>query len=40
MKIIEKKILKAVKVVAKKQSIDPLIPGCVTIYHQPKRPKK
>ncbi len=39
MKTIEKKVLKAVKAVAKKQTIDPPIPGCVTIYHQPKRPK-
>ncbi|WP_294242674.1 AgrD family cyclic lactone autoinducer peptide [Pseudobutyrivibrio sp.] len=40
MKIVEKKILKMVKVVAKKQITDPPIPGCVTFYHQPKRPKK
>lgn len=40
MKIVEKKILKMVKVVAKKQITDPLIPGCVTFYHQPKRPRK
>lgn len=40
MKIVEKKILKAIKVVAKKQTTDPSIPGCVIIYHQPKRPKK
>jgi len=40
MKKAEKKILEALKVVAKKQTIDPPFPGCVSIYHQPKRPKK
>lgn len=40
MKIVETKILKMVKVVAKKQTIDPPVPGCITFYHQPKRPKK
>ncbi len=40
MKSVEKKLLKAVKVVAKKQTVDPRVPGCVVFYHQPKRPKK
>lgn len=40
MKIVEKKVLKAVKVVAKKQTGDPRIPGCVAFYHQPKRTRK
>lgn len=40
MKALEKKVLKAVKAVAKKQVIDSKIPECVVIYHQPKRPSK
>lgn len=40
MKSLEKKVLKAVKAVAKRQAIDPRIPECVVIYHQPKRPQK
>lgn len=41
MKNAEKQLLKAVKVAAKKQTDDPSkIPGCPTIFHQPKRPKK
>lgn len=36
----EKQFLKVVKIIAKKQTIDPPIPGCISIYHQPKRPKK
>ena len=40
MKNVEKKMLKAVKAAAKKQSIDPPIPECIVLYHQPKRPKK
>ncbi len=40
MKKTEKQLLKVVKVVTKKQTIDPPIPGCITIYHQIKRPKK
>lgn len=40
MKALEKKILKTVKVVAKKHTIDPQVPGCIVLYHQPKRPQK
>lgn len=40
MKTIEKNVLKAVRVVVKKQTGDPRIPGCVAFYHQPKRPRK
>lgn len=40
MKALEKNVLRAVKAVAKKQVIDPKIPECVIIYHQPKRPQK
>ena len=40
MKAIEKKLLKTVKNIAKKQAIDPQVPGCVILYHQPKRPQK
>ncbi len=40
MKKAEKQLLKVVMIVAKKQTIDPPIPGCISIYHQPKRPKK
>ncbi len=39
MKSAERQILKAVKAAAKKQT-DPKIPGCLVLYHQPKRPKK
>ncbi len=40
MKNVEKKALNLVKMAVKKQSVDPKIPGCQVIYHQPKRPKK
>ena len=40
MKVTEKEILKVVKIITKKSTIDPRIPGCLTIYHQPKRPRK
>lgn len=34
--LLEKKILKAGKIVAKKQTINQPIPSCVIFYHQPK----
>lgn len=40
MKNVEKQLLKAVKDITKKKTIDPRIPGCISFYHQPKRPKK
>lgn len=41
MKNAERQLLKVVKVVAKKQTDDPTkVPGCLFLYHQPKRPKK
>ena len=40
MKKVEKQILKVVKLVARKQTIDPRYPECISFYHQPKRPKK
>lgn len=40
MKTAEKKLLKLVKVVIKKQAVDPRVPGCAFFYHQPRRPKR
>lgn len=37
--LLEKKILRVGKIVAKKQTINPPIPRCVIIYHQPKSPR-
>lgn len=37
--LLEKKILRAGKIVAKKQTINQPIPSCVIIYHQPKSPR-
>lgn len=37
---IEKNVLKMVREVVKPRSIDPFFPArCISIYHQPKRPK-
>lgn len=41
MKKAEKKLLIAIKAVAKERTIDPTLPArCFSVYHQPKRPKK
>ena len=39
MKSVERTVLKVLKAAAKKQSIDPPVPGCIVLYHQPKRKK-